>query len=80
VDLYSIKLDGLPARKLCGGNTGDKSDENSESCVMMINIPGMPDAVELTDSKNPDAGALRFDATEMRTFVLGYAAENNITL
>ncbi|MEO6089252.1 MAG: DUF397 domain-containing protein [Umezawaea sp.] len=80
MDLYSIGLDGLASRKMCGGNTGDKSDENSESCVMVTGIPGLPGAVELTDSKNPGAGALRFDAAEMREFVLGYAAENDISL
>lgn len=79
MDLYGVKLDGLAARKLCGGNTGD-SQTDQESCVLVTDIPGIAGAVELTDSKNPGAGALRFDAAEMREFVRGYATEHHIEL
>ncbi|MEU7916570.1 DUF397 domain-containing protein [Microbispora bryophytorum] len=37
-----------------------------ESCVELAPIPGEADAFALRDSKNPDAGTLRFTDAELR--------------
>ncbi|WP_084965132.1 DUF397 domain-containing protein [Thermoactinospora rubra] len=63
MDLYARDL-GPPAfRRLCGGN---QQEEEGESCVEIAPVPGAIDAFALRDSKNPDAGTLRFTGAELR--------------
>ncbi|MFI9592068.1 DUF397 domain-containing protein [Nonomuraea sp. NPDC052265] len=59
-DLYGGSLDDVPFTQLCGG------PHQGESCVLIAPIPGIEDAYALRDSKNPDAGTLRFTGTELR--------------
>ncbi len=61
-DLYARDLAGVRFRRLCGGYTGD----DGEACVELAPIPGSEDAFALRDSKNPDAGTLRFTGAELR--------------
>ncbi len=63
MDLYDRDLAGLRFRRLCGGN---QQEEDMESCVELAPIPGEGDAFALRDSKNPDAGTLRFTGAELR--------------
>ncbi|MEQ4719512.1 DUF397 domain-containing protein [Nonomuraea sp. B19D2] len=63
MDLYGSKLGEVSFTKLCGGN---QQEENMESCVLIAPIPGVADAYALRDSKNPDAGTLRFTGDELR--------------
>ncbi|GAA3831430.1 hypothetical protein GCM10022226_60700 [Sphaerisporangium flaviroseum] len=60
--LYDCDLTGAAFARLCGGNTG----EEGEACVELAMIPGVNDAFALRDSKNPDAGTLRFSGAELR--------------
>lgn len=62
-DLYGGSLDEVPFSRLCGG---DQQEDNLESCVLIAPIPGIEDAYALRDSKNPDAGTLRFTGAELR--------------
>jgi hypothetical protein len=62
-DLYSTDLDEVPFSRLCGGG---QQDEDGEGCVLIAPIPGIEDAFALRDSKNPDAGTLRFTGDELR--------------
>jgi hypothetical protein len=68
-DLYELDLTGADWVKLCGGNTGDQSDDDSESCVELAPIPGVTDAYAVRDSKNHSAGTLRFTSAELAAFV-----------
>ncbi|MET7336519.1 DUF397 domain-containing protein [Nonomuraea sp. NPDC005650] len=63
MDLYGSKLGDVSFTKICGGN---QQEENMESCVLIAPIPGVEDAYALRDSKNPDAGTLRFTGDELR--------------
>ncbi|MFI7125173.1 DUF397 domain-containing protein [Nonomuraea sp. NPDC050153] len=63
MDLYGHQLGDVPFTKLCGGN---QQEENMESCVLVAPIPGIDDAYAVRDSKNPDAGTLRFTGAELR--------------
>lgn len=63
MDLYERDLAGVRFRRLCGGN---QQEEDTESCVELAPIPGEGDAFALRDSKNPDAGTLRFTGAELR--------------
>lgn len=63
MDLYARELGPLDFRRVCGGNQGE---EEMESCVEIAPIPGEADAFALRDSKNPDAGTLRFSGRELR--------------
>jgi hypothetical protein len=63
VDLYRQQLGDVPFTRLCGGN---QQEEDMESCVMIARIPGVVDAYAVRDSKNPDAGTLRFTGAELR--------------
>lgn len=74
------ELDNLSPEwaRMCGGNTGDQGDE-VETCVEFATL-AEDGALAIRDSKNPGAGELRFTAAEMRTFVVGYAQANGITL
>ncbi|GGO05490.1 DUF397 domain-containing protein [Microbispora bryophytorum] len=62
MELYDRDLAGLRFRRLCGGN---QQEEGMESCVELAPIPGEADAFALRDSKNPDAGTLRFTGAEL---------------
>ncbi|NRQ35218.1 DUF397 domain-containing protein [Nonomuraea sp. NN258] len=62
-DLYEHPLGQQPFRRLCGGN---QEEDEMESCVEIAPIPGLADTFALRDSKNPDAGTLRFTGTELR--------------
>ncbi|MEU8320285.1 DUF397 domain-containing protein [Nonomuraea sp. NPDC048881] len=62
-DLYRGNLDDVPFTQLRGG--GPPGD-HVETCVLIAQIPGIDDAYALRDSKNPDAGTLRFTGTELR--------------
>ncbi|MET8142228.1 DUF397 domain-containing protein [Sphaerisporangium sp. NPDC005288] len=62
-DLYDRDLTGIAFTRMCGGNTG----EEGEACVELAHILGVDDAFALRDSKNPDAGTLRFSGSELRT-------------
>ncbi|GAA2215097.1 hypothetical protein GCM10009850_105640 [Nonomuraea monospora] len=62
-DLYGSNLGEVPFTRLCGGN---QQNEDGESCVLIAPIPGVKDAYALRDSKNPDAGTLRFSGDELR--------------
>ncbi|WP_327589057.1 DUF397 domain-containing protein [Nonomuraea sp. NBC_00507] len=62
-DLYGQPLGEVPFTKLCGGN---QREEDMESCVLIAPIPGVEDAYAVRDSKNPDAGTLRFTGAELR--------------
>jgi hypothetical protein len=64
MDLYGLDLGDLEFRRLCGGY--DNSDGEGESCVEIAPIAGVPNAFALRDSKNPDAGTLRFTGAELR--------------
>ncbi|MEU8248243.1 DUF397 domain-containing protein [Nonomuraea sp. NPDC048916] len=63
MDLYGSHLGEVSFRRLCGGN---QQEEDMESCVLIAPIPGVEDAYALSDSKNPDAGTLRFTGDELR--------------
>lgn len=78
IDLYAIDLTATASR-YCGGKTGDANDEE-EACVEFAPIPGVDGALELTDSKNPGAGRLRFTAAELDAFVVGYARQRGLTV
>lgn len=65
-DLYKLDLTKTEWTSLCGGQTGDAGDDE-EACVEFTPIPGA-NAFALRDSKNPDAGTLRFFATELANF------------
>ena len=60
MDLYNLPLTGTPQR-MCGGNNGT---EGGEACVLFQPIAGA-DAFAISDSKNPDAPALRFTRAEL---------------
>lgn len=62
-DLYGQPLSDVPFTKLCGGN---QQEQDMESCVEIALLPGVQDAYALRDSKNPDAGTLRFTGAELR--------------
>ncbi|WP_043613910.1 DUF397 domain-containing protein [Nonomuraea candida] len=62
-DLYGSDLGEVPFTRLCGGN---QQNEDGESCVLIAPIPGVSDAFAVRDSKNPDAGTLRFTGDELR--------------
>ncbi|MEU1390695.1 MULTISPECIES: DUF397 domain-containing protein [unclassified Nonomuraea] len=64
MDLYAKDLGHLEFRRLCGGNNNE--DGEGESCVEIAQIPGETDTFALRDSKNPDAGTLRFTGHELR--------------
>ncbi len=78
-DLYDVDLTEVAAVRLCGGNTGDKSDDGSESCVTLAKIPGADGAVALGDSKRPDLTPLRFTAVEVAEFVCQYVVTHGFT-
>jgi len=62
-DLYEIPLDGVKFRRACGGN---QQEEEMESCVELAEIREGIYAVR--DSKNPNAGTLRFTRAELEAF------------
>jgi hypothetical protein len=64
MDLYGLELGDLEFRRLCGGY--DNSDGEGESCMEIAPIPGGLDVFALRDSKNPEAGTLRFTGAELR--------------
>ncbi|MEV3983595.1 DUF397 domain-containing protein [Nonomuraea sp. NPDC049758] len=64
MDLYAKNLGHLEFRRLCGGNNNE--DGEGESCVEIAPIPDVADTFALRDSKNPDAGTLRFTGAELR--------------
>jgi hypothetical protein len=64
MDLYNLDLGDLEFRRLCGGNNNE--DGEGESCMEIAPIPGDSDVFALRDSKNPDAGTLRFTRAELR--------------
>ncbi|MBB5079832.1 DUF397 domain-containing protein [Nonomuraea endophytica] len=64
VNLYANELGPLDFRRMCGGNNNE--DGEGESCVMIAALAGVDDAFALRDSKNPDAGTLRFTGSELR--------------
>jgi hypothetical protein len=61
-ELYQRSVDEGAFRALCGGN---QQEEEGESCVLIAPIAGT-DGFALRDSKNPDAGTLRFHGEELR--------------
>ncbi|SET47538.1 DUF397 domain-containing protein [Nonomuraea wenchangensis] len=63
MDLYKHPLNQPTFRRLCGGN---QDEEEMESCVEIAPISGAPDTFALRDSKNPNAGTLRFTGDELR--------------
>ncbi|MFI7439693.1 DUF397 domain-containing protein [Nonomuraea indica] len=63
MDLYGKDLGPLEFRRMCGGN---QQEEEMDTCVEIAPIPGVTDAFALRDSKNPDAGTLRFTGDELR--------------
>ncbi|QQQ76647.1 DUF397 domain-containing protein [Saccharothrix sp. 6-C] len=74
-DLYSVDLAEVKFTALgCDPKTSD------EACVTFAEIPGVPDALALGDSKRPDLAVLRFTSTELDTFVLAYAVRRGLTL
>jgi hypothetical protein len=60
MDLYALPLGELEFTRPCGGK---QQNEDGESCVEIAPIPGAEDVFALRDSKNPDAGTLRFTRT-----------------
>ncbi|MEV7966308.1 DUF397 domain-containing protein [Sphaerisporangium sp. NPDC088356] len=62
-NLYERDLAGAQFTRPCGGNNGT---EGGEACVELAAIPGTADAFALRDSKNPNAGTLRFTGDELR--------------
>jgi hypothetical protein len=62
-DLYGQPLGDVPFTRMCGGN---QQEEEGESCVLIAPIPGVKDGFAVRDSKNPDAGTLRFSGAELR--------------
>ncbi|RZS39011.1 uncharacterized protein DUF397 [Herbihabitans rhizosphaerae] len=71
MDLYKAELLDDAWIGLCGGNTGDQSGNDTESCVEMAAIPNA-DGFAIRDSKNRDAGVLRFSVAELDAFVASY--------
>jgi len=70
MNLYDIDLTGVTYARQCGGNTGDAP--TGESCIEYAEIPGMPGAYAVRDSKlGPDSPVLRFDADEFSNFRAG---------
>ncbi|GAA4924659.1 hypothetical protein HD597_011325 [Nonomuraea thailandensis] len=61
-DLYALPLEGAQFTKRCGGN---QDNDEMESCVEIAPIPGTEDGFAVRDSKNPDAGTLRFTRSEL---------------
>jgi hypothetical protein len=76
VDLYEFELADLNWIRLCGGNTGDQSGEETESCVEIAPIQGLTDVFALRDSKNPNAGTLRFTGHELASFADVFHRDN----
>ncbi|GAA0955314.1 DUF397 domain-containing protein [Nonomuraea longicatena] len=64
MDLYALDLGDPVYRRVCGGNNNE--DGEGESCMEIAPIPGVPNAFAVRDSKNPDAGTLRFTGDELR--------------
>ena len=65
-DLYAIRVSPVAFDRPCGCNQGT---ENGESCVLIADVPGVPGAVVLRDSKREEAGELRFTAAEWNEFL-----------
>ncbi|MFI6706609.1 DUF397 domain-containing protein [Nonomuraea sp. NPDC050478] len=63
MDLYGCHLEGVSFSRACGGN---QQEEEMDTCVLIAPIPGVEDAYAVRDSKNPDAGTLRFTGDELR--------------
>ncbi|MGW2220993.1 DUF397 domain-containing protein [Nonomuraea sp. NPDC001684] len=62
MNLYDLPLADADFRRLCGGN---QQEEEGESCVEIAPIPGAEGVFALRDSKNPNAGTLRFTRSEL---------------
>lgn len=60
-DLYNRGVGDF--KRLCGGN---QDNDEGESCVEIAPLAGVNDAFALRDSKNPEAGTLRFTGDELR--------------
>ncbi|TDC64732.1 DUF397 domain-containing protein [Micromonospora sp. KC207] len=75
LDLYRMPLDGVTLRNRCGGNLGSENQQ----CVEYSEIPGTTDGFVVGDSKNPDAGQLRFTKDELTTFARGFLTEQGLT-
>ena len=65
-DLYAIRVSSVAFNRPCGCNQGTN---NGESCVLIADVPGVPGAVVLRDSKREDAGELRFTGAEWVEFL-----------
>jgi hypothetical protein len=78
MDLYAETLENGSWIRLCGGGNGE--DENTEACVEFIDLAGRDGAIAIRDSKNSQAGELRFTGAEMHAFVKDYATRHNITI
>lgn len=63
MDLYAIAAVPGVFRRACGGN---QQEDEQETCVEIAPLTGAGDAYALRDSKNPDAGELRFTGSELR--------------
>ncbi|SIM53188.1 DUF397 domain-containing protein [Micromonospora cremea] len=75
IDLYGLPVEGVQLSNFCGGNLGSETQQ----CVEVGAIPGAGGAYVLGDSKNPDAGQLRFTEGELDDFALGYIAKRGLT-
>ncbi|MFI6320070.1 DUF397 domain-containing protein [Nonomuraea sp. NPDC050556] len=64
MDLYAMESGPLEFHRLCGGNNNE--DGEGESCLEIAALQGADDAFALRDSKNLDAGTLRFTGHELR--------------
>jgi len=63
MDLYRLDANPAAFRRLCGGN---QDEDEQETCMEIAPLNGADDAYALRDSKNPDAGTLRFTGAELR--------------
>lgn len=63
MELYGGYLGDVSFSRTCGGN---RHEEEGESCVLIVSIPGIEGADALRDSKASDVGAVRFGGAELR--------------
>lgn len=65
--LYQLPLTNVRWARPCGCNQG--GDDDNETCVQIVKIPGVVDSFALRDSKDTSKEPLRFTGAELRAFI-----------
>lgn len=65
--LYDLPLTGIRWARPCGCNQG--GDDDTETCVQVVKIPGVVDSFAIRDSKDTRKEPLRFTGEELRAFI-----------